>query len=124
MPKTLRFVLSTFALALALPSFSQAPEPKPLPPRAQVTQVAWLQGHWEGQGMGGTIEDVCPDWVGWEDKDKAVMLTLTRIGPDEAAFGGVVFRRAAPDLLEVDLTIRTRDGSTRVEKLAFRKKPL
>ena len=168
MPETLRLLLATFAFALASPSFAQAPEPKPAPPGAQVAQVAWMQGYWEGQGMGGTIEDVWgppragvmlgtfrltradgkpgfyelfaieewegtlrfvvkhfnPDWVGWEEKDKAVMLTLTRIGADEAAFGAVVFRRAAPDLLEVDLTIRTRDGATRVEKLSFRKKPL
>jgi len=35
-----------------------------------------------------------------------------------------VFRRVAPDRLEVDLAMRSKDGAARVERLSFRKKPL
>ena len=61
-----------------------------------------------------------PNWVGWEEKDQALKLRLTRIAPDEAVFGGVAFKREAPDLLVVRLTMRSRDGSTREEVLRFR----
>ncbi len=36
-----------------------------------------------------------PDWVGWEEKDKALRIRLTRISADEIVFGGIVFQRAA-----------------------------
>jgi hypothetical protein len=65
-----------------------------------------------------------PDWVGWEEKDKYVSLALTRAAPGELAFGGVVFRREAEDVLVVDLTIRLKNGSTRQEILRLRKKAL
>jgi hypothetical protein len=39
------------------------------------------------------IKHFHPDWVGWEEKDQALKLRLTRISPGEAAFGGVVLKR-------------------------------
>ena len=140
--------------------------PSPSPP-ARATDVAWIAGYWEGEGLGGKIEDIWmpprdgvilgafrltkpdgkgfyelfsieehegslrfvvkhfhPNWVGWEEKDQALKLRLTKIGPDEAVFGGVGFHREAPDLLVVKLTIRMKDGATRQEVLRFRKRTL
>ena len=168
-----RLLAALAALLLSLAASARASEAKsadakPAPPQAKVEQVAWMAGYWEGQGLGGTIEDLWgppragvmlgafrltradgkpgfyqlfaieewegslrfvfrhfhPSFIGWEEKEQANRLPLTRISAGEAAFGGVVFRRAGPDLLEVDLTMRGKDGTTRVEKLAFRKRPL
>ena len=62
-----------------------------------------------------------PDWVGWEEKDKAVRLRLTRISPAEAAFGGVVFRRTGENELVVDVTMRRKDGTSETKSLTFKK---
>ena len=64
-----------------------------------------------------------PDWVGWEEKDQALKLRLTKISPEELAFGGIVFQRTAPDTLVVKLTMRRKDGP-KVETMTFRKQPL
>ena len=50
-------------------------------------------------------------------------MRLTRIGPDEAVFGGIAFRKEGDDLV-VQLTIRMRDGTSREELLRFRRKAL
>ena len=153
-----------FAATLVLWSFShfalaQAP--------AKIEAMAWLQGYWEGEGMGGKIEDTWmpprdgvilgafrltkpdgkgfyelfaieehegslrfvvkhfhPNWVGWEEKDKALMMPLRKIEGDAFDFGGLVFRREGSDQLVVELTIRSRDGGTRKESLRFRKRAL
>lgn len=65
-----------------------------------------------------------PDWVSWEEKDKALRVRLTRLSADEIAFGGIVFRRESPDGLQVKLTIRQKGGEIRHETLAYRRKPL
>ena len=146
--------------------FAQSPAPAPSPP-AKIEAMAWLAGYWEGEGMGGRIEDIWmpprdgvilgafrltkpdgkgfyelfsieehesslrfvvkhfhPNWVGWEEKDQALKMPLKRISESEASFGGVVFRREAPDALTVDLTMRMRDGTTRTEVLRFRRRAL
>jgi hypothetical protein len=65
-----------------------------------------------------------PDWVGWEEKDKALRLRLTRRSADELAFGGVVFRRSGSDSLAVDVTLRQKDGTTKTHTFDYRRKPL
>jgi len=125
-------------------------------------------GYWEGEGLGGTIEDVWlpprkgvmlgafrlvkadgsrgfyelfaieevegtlefivkhfhPDWVGWEEKDKALRIRLSRISADEAVFGRIVFERKGADGLVVKLAIREKSGELRHETLSYRRKPL
>ena len=65
-----------------------------------------------------------PNWVGWEEKDKALMFPLRRIAEREASFGALTFRLDGADVLAVDLTMRMKDGSTRTEALRFRKRAL
>ena len=137
------------------------------PPAAKVEQMAWLAGYWEGEGLGGTMEDIWmppkdgvilgafrlvqpggkgfyelfaieefegslrfvvkhfhPNWVGWEEKDKALMFPLRQIGEKEASFGALTFRLEGADVLAVDLTMRMKDGTTKTEALRFRKRAL
>lgn len=157
-----RAIIACVALVTGLASAQTAS-----PPAAKIEQMAWLAGYWEGEGLGGTMEDIWMpprdgvilgafrlvqpggkgfyelfaieefegslrfvvkhfhrNWVGWEEKDAALKMPLQRITDNEAAFGGVVFRREAPDSLVVDLTMRMRDGATRTEVLRFRKRVL
>ena len=65
-----------------------------------------------------------PDWVGWEEKDKALRLKLTRASQDELAFGGVVFRRPGADALAVDVTVRQKDGTQKTHTFDYRRKAL
>jgi hypothetical protein len=65
-----------------------------------------------------------PDWVGWEDKDKAQRLRLTALSKSEAAFGGVVFQNPDPETLVVKVTMRTRDGASSTNAFTFKKKAL
>lgn len=165
--------------ALAFGALAQYPSPgtPPAPPsaapatpapKANLADVAWLQGYWVGEGLGGVLEDVWmppkagvmlgafrlekkdgtrgfyelfaieevdgtlefivkhfhPDWVGWEEKDKAFRVRLSRLEADEATFGRIVFARKGSDALEVRLAIRQKDGPPKHEVLAFRRKPL
>ena len=163
----MRIVLAAILLA-AHAALAQAPAaPATPPPHAKIDQYAWLAGYWEGEGLGGKIEDIWmpprdgvilgafrltkpdgkgfyelfaieewegslrfvvkhfhPNWVGWEEKDQALRMPLKRLTENGGEFGGLVFRREAPDVLVVDLTMRMRDGTTRTENPRFRKKPL
>lgn len=65
-----------------------------------------------------------PDWVGWEEKDKALRIRLTRISADEIAFGGIVFQRSGADAFVVKLAIREKSGVLRHETLTYKRKPL
>jgi hypothetical protein len=62
-----------------------------------------------------------PDWVGWEEKDKALRLRLRRIADGEAVFGGVTFQRTDAETLAVVVTIRGKDGS-RTETFRYKRK--
>jgi hypothetical protein len=109
-----------------------------LPPRAGVLLGAFRLHRTEGkpgfyelfaiEEVDDTLEFVVkhfnPDWVGWEEKDKAMRLRLTRISADEAVFGGIVFQHAAADTLVVQLAIREKSGQLRHESLTYRRKPL
>ena len=163
-------IITAAALLLSSATLAQTdspPAPPPSPP-AKIADVAWLQGYWQGEGMGGTTEDVWfppkagvllgafrlmkadgtpafyeifaieefegslrfvvkhfnPDWVGWEEKDKAMRFRLTRIGPDEAVFGGIVFTRLGNDSHRVEIAMRAKDGTTRKEVINHKRKPL
>jgi uncharacterized protein DUF6265 len=160
-------VLSTACLAQTAPAPPAPPAAAPSPP-AKIADVAWLQGYWVGEGLGGQVEDVWfppkagvllgafrlikadgtpgfyelfaieefegslrfvvkhfnPDWVGWEEKDKALKIRLTSIGPDEAVFGGIVFTRLGNDAHRVEIAIRAKDGTSRKETINNKRKAL
>ncbi len=174
----MRRILALLALCLAAPAaLAQYPSPgapapaattKPAAPAARISDVAWLQGYWEGDGLGGRIEDVWlppkagvllgafrlvkadgkpgfyelfaieevddtlqfvvkhfnPDWVGWEEKDKALRIRLSKVSADEIVFGRIVFQRQGADGLVVKLAIREKSGEVRHETLTYRRKPL
>ncbi len=65
-----------------------------------------------------------PDWVGWEEKDKALRIRLNRASKDELAFGGVVFRRLGADAIAVDVTMRKKDGTQQTHTFDYRRKAL
>lgn len=65
-----------------------------------------------------------PDWVGWEEKDKALRIRLSHVSAGEIAFGRIVFQRQGADGLVVKLGIRQKSGEIRHETLAYRRKPL
>jgi hypothetical protein len=153
-----------FAALLLAPVLLLAQNPAP---PARLSDVAWLEGYWEGEGFGGkadeswmparsgamigvfrslkpdgspslyeilAIEEVedslrlvvkhfRPDWVGWEEKDQALKLRLTRISATEAAFGGVVLKRDGHSGLNVEVTMRRKDGSSSTSVLTFKRKP-
>ena len=158
-PARLLFAALLLAPVLLL---AQAPAPP-----ARLSDVAWLEGYWVGEGFGGKADEAWmpaqsgvmvgvfrslkpdgspsfyeilaieeiegslrlvvkhfhPDWVGWEEKDQALKLRLTRISPAEAAFGGVVLKRDGDSGLIVDLTMRRKDGSSSTSVLTFKRKP-
>ncbi len=126
----MRRLLAAALLCLALPAAAQYPSPgagapeaaaKPPAPAARIADVAWLQGYWVGEGLGGSVEDV------WLPPKAGVLLgafRLSRIAPGEFAFGRIVFQRAGPDGLVVKLGIREKGGEIRHETLTYRRKPL
>jgi hypothetical protein len=156
------------AVCLAVSTPCSAQTQPPASPPAKIADVAWLQGYWVGDGLGGTVEDIWfppkagvllgafrlmkadgtpgfyeifaieefeaslrfvvkhfnPDWVGWEEKDKAFRARLTRISATELAFGGIAFTRQGDDAMRFDLTRRGKDGATRTETVIFNRRPL
>jgi hypothetical protein len=66
----MRLATATAALLVSLGAFAQAPP-------ARIEDAAWLAGYWEGEGLGGRIEDL------WMPPAGGVMLgafRLTRAG--------------------------------------------
>ena len=111
-----------------------------MPPRSGVMLGAFRLMKGDGTRASGSFQEILaieefegslrlvikhfhPDWVGWEEKDQALKLRLTRIDAQEAVFGGVALRRV-DDRLEVELVIKQRDGNTRTEKLGLRRQAL
>lgn len=60
----MRHVLLIFALLLASPALAQnvrTAAPGAAPPKAAIEDIAWIAGHWEGEGLGGqSIETISP----------------------------------------------------------------
>jgi hypothetical protein len=65
-----------------------------------------------------------PDWVGWEEKDKALRIRLSKVSADEIVFGRIVFQRRGADGLVVRLGIREKGGELRHETLTYLRRNL
>jgi hypothetical protein len=62
-----------FAFVLSCAAAAQAPSVQPPPVNARIADAAWLAGYWQGEGMGGTIEDL------WMPPAGGVMLGAFRL---------------------------------------------
>jgi hypothetical protein len=61
-----------------------------------------------------------PDLTGWEEKANFVTFRLLKTTPDAAYFGGLTFRRAGADRLEIFLALRdSATGTLREERFAL-----
>lgn len=56
----MRTLLVLAACVAAAAALAQAPATAtaPPPPPAKIDAMAWLAGYWEGEGLGGKIEDI------------------------------------------------------------------
>ena len=57
-----------------------------------------------------------PDLKGWEEKDAPLAIPLSRLGPAEAVFGGLSYRRVNEDTLRIHIEMRQKDGSVEHEE--------
>lgn len=62
-----------------------------------------------------------PDFVAWEEKDKALDFPLVAVAPDELTFRALTFRREGKDTLVIVVRFRTADGAGRDEVLRYRR---
>lgn len=62
-----------------------------------------------------------PSWVGWEEKDRALQAKLVRQGKDEWQFGNMLVKRTGSDAFLMELTINSKEGTSRKEVLRFRR---
>ena len=64
----MRRILLVLALLLAAPAMAQdvrSLKPGAVPPPATIDDIAWLAGHWEGEGLGGqSFETISPPVAG------------------------------------------------------------
>ena len=54
----------------------------PAPPPARIESMAWLAGYWEGEGLGGTMEDI---WM--PPRDGVILGAFRLTKPDGKGFG-------------------------------------
>ena len=62
-------------------AWAQAPAAAPERPAAKVEAFAWLAGYWEGEGMGGKIEDI---WM--PPRDGVILGAFRLTKPDGKGF--------------------------------------
>jgi hypothetical protein len=75
---------AVLAAAACLAAFAQADAPKPAPPPsppAKIADVAWIQGYWVGEGMGGIVEDT------WMPPRDGVILGAFRLVKSDGSKG-------------------------------------
>jgi hypothetical protein len=65
-----------------------------------------------------------PNWVGWEEKDRALQARLVRVGKDEWQFSNMLIKRTGRDAFTIEIMIQPRDAPPRKEILRFRRQPL
>ena len=70
------------------------------------------------------IKHFHPNWVGWEEKDRALQARLVRHDKDEWQFNNLLIKRTGRDAFVMEIAITPRDGPPRKEVLRFRRQPL
>jgi len=80
----MRFALAAAVLAACLltpGALAQSPVAPPASPPAKIDAMAWLAGYWEGEGMGGKIEDI---WM--PPRDGVILGAFRLTKPDGNGF--------------------------------------
>jgi hypothetical protein len=71
------------------------------------------------------IKHFHPNWIGWEEKDRALQAKLVKHSGDEWVFGNMIVRRVGKDAMVMEWTIYERASLTpRKEILKFKRQPL
>ena len=65
-----------------------------------------------------------PNWIGWEEKDRALQARLVRVAKDEWQFSNMLIKRTGRDAFVIEITIKPRDAPPRKETLRLRRTPL
>ena len=65
-----------------------------------------------------------PNWIGWEEKDRALQARLVRVAKDEWQFSNMLLKRTGRDAFVIEITITPKEGAVRKEILRFRRQPL
>jgi hypothetical protein len=92
-----------------------------------LSDLAWMAGSWQAEGPVLRFRHFDRALVGWEEKDKPLVLPLVRQGAREAVFEGLAsdgtrlrlhYRRPAEDRLAVTLL-----RGDQAQEFAFRLRP-
>lgn len=75
----MRIAVASLLLTLSSLAFAQATAATP--PPAKIDAMAWLAGYWEGEGMGGRIEDI---WM--PPRDGVILGAFRLTKPDGKGF--------------------------------------
>lgn len=67
------------------------------------------------------LKHVNPDMTGWEEKNGFVTFKLVKHDATGAWFSGLTFRRIDADRIDGYIALRSKDGTVREEKLAYRR---
>ena len=153
-------------LAFLLAGTALAAEEAADPGAVAIEDFAWLEGSWEGTGLGGDCEEIwsapragallglfrlvrdgepvfyelmqiaedeeglalkvkhfSPAFSAWEEKDQAVRFGFESLEARTARFKGLTLSRDG-DQLEIRVTFRDDDGTRRVERFDFTRRPL
>jgi len=98
-------------LAALLPGVPAAQETR----TAMIDDFAWLSGHWRGEGFGGQVEEI------WSQPLGGTMVGTFRLAKDgKVEFYEIIVLERDGDSLDIKIRMRSKDGSTRWEKLSFR----
>lgn len=62
------------------------------------------------------------DLTGWEEKDRFLTFRLVKLGPNEAWFGGLTFRRVGANRLDIFLAMRDAKGTVREEQFRMERR--
>lgn len=73
------------------------------------------------QGLALKVKHFSPDFSAWEEGDEAIRFPFEGLDGRRARFGGLEIERRG-DRLDVDVTFRDDDGSTRVERFEMRRR--
>ena len=82
-------------------------------------ELVLLEEH--GGGLRYRVKHFNPDFVGWEEKDGFHEFAWVEATPTELRFDGIILRRNSENASDHVITVRSADGTERVETLRYRR---